>query len=214
MEKYADRYEAGKLLAAELSRYAKQSNVIVLALPRGGVPVAYEIAMALSVPLDVFVVRKLGVPWHEELAMGAIASGGAIVFNETILHDLNISKTSLEQEIESEKKELERREIAYRGNYELIDLANKIIILVDDGIATGATMRAAIKALRLKKPVSIIMAVPVAAFDTCAEMATLVDRIVCPLRPYDFSAVGLWYDDFEQTTDAEVFNLLKKARMR
>ncbi len=211
MEKYSDRYEAGKILAEQLTAYAKKPNVIVLALPRGGVPVAYEIASALAVPLDVFIVRKLGVPWHEELAMGAIASGGVVVLNESIVRDLAISKAALDQEILAEKQELERREIAYRGNRKVIDFANKIIILVDDGIATGATMRAAIKALRLQKPASIVMAVPVAAWDTYTEMMTLVDKIVCPLKPHDLSAVGAWYDNFEQTTDEEVFELLSMS---
>lgn len=211
MERFFDRHEAGRVLAEQLKPYAKKSNVIVLALPRGGVPVAYEIAKTLSIPLDVFIVRKLGVPGHEELAMGAIATGGTVVFNDEIVRELNISKSAIDRVIQSEQQELQRRELTYRGNRPFPTLKGKTIILVDDGIATGATMRAAIKALRQQHPDSIIMAVPVAAFSTCAEMEGLVDKIVCPLKPHQFYAVGAWYENFLQTSDDEVFELLIKA---
>lgn len=209
MEKFFDRHEAGRVLAEQLKPYSKSSNAIVLALPRGGVPVAYEIAKALSIPLDVFIVRKLGVPGHEELAMGAIATGGMIVFNEEIVRDLHISKPAIDQVIQSEQQELQRRELSYRGNRPFPTLQNKTIILVDDGIATGATMRAAIKALHQQNPSKMIMAVPVAAFETCVEMEKLVDKIICPLKPHQFYAVGAWYENFPQTSDEEVFELLK-----
>lgn len=211
MEKFLDRYEAGKVLAEHLKSYVKKSNVIVLALPRGGVPVAYEIAKALFIPLDIFVVRKLGVPGHEELAMGAIATGGTVVFNDEIIRELHISKSAIDQVIQLEQQELQRRELTYRGNRPFPTLKDKTIILVDDGIATGATMRAAIKALRQQNPASIIMAVPVAAFSTCVEMEGLVDKIICPLKPHQFYAVGAWYENFSQTSDEEVFELLKNA---
>lgn len=210
MKRFVDRHEAGKLLAEELKNYTKNQNVIILALPRGGVPVAYEIATALSVPLDIFVVRKLGVPGHEELAMGAIATGDVTVFNNDILHTMAISQNSIESVIGMEKKELARREKAYRGNRPPLTLSGKIIILVDDGIATGATMRAAIKALRQQHPSNIIVAVPVAARETYDEIKTWVDKMICLLKPENFYAVGVWYENFPQTSDEEVFELLKK----
>jgi len=212
MNKFVDRHEAGKILAEQLKQYAKSDNTIVLALPRGGVPVAYEIAKILSLPLDVFIVRKLGVPGHEELAMGAIATGGITVFNDEIVHSLNIPKYAIDQVIQSEKQELQRRDLIYRDNRPFPSLEGKTIILVDDGIATGATMRAAIKALQQQKPANIVIAVPVAAFSTCEEMAKLVDKIVCPLMPHEFYAVGVWYENFSQTSDEEVFELLKKIK--
>lgn len=209
MEKYIDRHHAGKILAKELKEYTKQSDVIILGLPRGGVPVAYEIALALSAPLDICIVRKLGVPWHDELAMGAIATGGALVFNPGILKELNISQVDIDHVILTEKKELERREMAYRGNRPKPNLQNKTIILVDDGIATGATIRAAITALRMQNPHKIVIAVPVAPAEICEEMSLLVEQIICPLKPRHFYAVGAWYEVFDQTTDSEVFDLLK-----
>lgn len=209
MEKFFDRSEAGKVLAKQLKPFANKSNVIVLALPRGGVPVAYEIAKALSLPLDVFIVRKLGVPGHEELAMGAIATGNVTVFNNEILESLNISKTSIDKVIQSEQQELQRRNLTYRDNKPFPPLESKTIILVDDGIATGATMRAAIKALYQQNPKKIVIAVPVAALSTCQEIAELVDQVVCPIQTDDFYAVGMWYENFSQTSDAEVSTLLK-----
>ncbi|KTC86633.1 phosphoribosyltransferase [Legionella brunensis] len=208
MEKFINRHEAGRILADQLKMYAYNPDVIVLALPRGGVPVGYEIAKALSVPLDVFIVRKLGVPGHEELAMGAIASGATAIFNDEIVEALHISKQAIEEVIHSEEEELERREAIYRHNQPFPKLENKIVILVDDGVATGATMRAAIKSLRKQNPARLIMAIPVAAFSTYQEMAKLVDEIICPLQPLHFYAVGLWYEDFAQTTDTEVTELL------
>lgn len=216
MEKYRNRQEAGQILARALSAYTDREDVIVLGLPRGGVPVAFEIAQALHVPLDVFIVRKLGVPGHAELAMGAIAMGGAHVFNEDIIQELNISQGEIEAVIEQEQEELKRREIKYRGHCPFPSIQDKTIILVDDGIATGATMRAAIKALRQLKPASLIVAVPVAAKDICEDIfektGTMSDRFVCPLKPLYFYAVGAWYDDFSQTEDEEVYTLLKEAR--
>lgn len=214
MQKFPNRNAAGKVLAEELQPYANNPSVIVLALPRGGVPVAYEIAKHLSVPLDIFVVRKLGVPGHEELAMGAIASGGMTVFNEDVLRDILVEKNTIDSVIQSEQKELTRREIVYRGNRPSLELENKIIILVDDGIATGATMRAAIQSIRKKNPAKIIVAVPVAALSSCEEMATLADSIICPLQPTYFNAVGTWYDDFSQTSDEEVHEWLAKINRK
>ncbi len=210
---YRNRQEAGKMLANKLKQYAYQPDVIVLALPRGGVPVAYEIATALSVPLDIFIVRKLGVPGHEELAMGAMAMDGTIIFNEAILQELRISQTDIAQVTQMEKKELQRRELAYRGQRPFPVLQGKTIILVDDGIATGATMRAAITALRKQQPQKMIVAVPVADLSIYMEIGTLVDEIVAPLKPEYFHAVGAWYEDFAQTTDAEVHALLAKSHL-
>lgn len=211
MDKFNDRSEAGVILAKSLKDYANKPNVIILALPRGGVPVAYEVAIALSAPLDVFIVRKLGLPGHEELAIGALASGGTVFFNESLMHQLNLNRTSIQKVIETEQKELLRREHLYRGNRAFPNLNEKIVILVDDGIATGATMKAAIAALRKHKPASVIIAVPVAAHSTCEEMAPLVEKMVCPLKPIDFYAVGLWYENFTQTSDSEVLELLEKS---
>jgi len=212
MDKYIDRTYAGQVLAKELILYTKNPNVIVLALPRGGVPVGYEIAKLLSVPLDVFIVRKLGVPGHEELAMGAIATGGVSVFNEEILTEISIPKEEIDRVIQAELNELKRREIAYRGERPFPNLKGKTIILVDDGIATGATMRAAIKALRLQGSANIVVAVPVSAPDSLKMIMQLADKIVCPLTPPHFYAVGAWYENFPQTSDEEVFELLVKAR--
>jgi putative phosphoribosyl transferase len=213
MDKYIDRYEAGIVIAEFLKDYANQEHVIALALPRGGVPVAYEIATALSIPLAIFIVRKLGVPGHEELAMGAIASGGTVVFNEPLMNQLNIEQKLIDSVLAAEQKELVRRELLYSGNRPLPNLLGKTIILIDDGIATGSTMLAAVKALHKHKPASIIIAVPVAARSTCEELETLVDKIVCPLRPINFYAVGLWYEQFSQTSDDEVIELLKQSNL-
>jgi predicted phosphoribosyltransferase len=211
MDKYIDRQDAGIVLAELLKDFAHRSNAIVLALPRGGVPVAYEVAQALSLPLDIIIVRKLGVPGYEELAMGAMASGGTVIFNESLLNQLNLEKASIDAVLESEQKELTRREHLYRGNRPFPELLDKTIILVDDGIATGSTMHAAVIALRKYKPAAIIIAVPVAAHDTCEKMAKIVDRIICPLKPINFYAVGLWYENFSQVSDSEVIELLEKS---
>ncbi len=208
MDRYANRFAAGKTLANELKAYLNRSDVIILALPRGGVPVAFEVAKALKIPLDVFIVRKLGVPGHEELAMGALAMGNTIVFNEDVVKSLSISKQAIDDVIKEESKELRRREIAYRGQKEFPILNGKTVILIDDGIATGATLRVAIKALRQLNPANIIVAVPVASISTYEKMSPLVDKLICPLKTRDFYAVGQYYDDFSQTTDEEVFSLL------
>lgn len=211
MDKFTDRRAAGKFLAAELkSLITPTSDAIVLGLPRGGIPVAYEIATEFSLPLDVFIVRKLGVPNQPELAMGAIASENIIVLNEEIAKQMLISQPEFQQVLEKEQKELLRREETYRHKQPSLNFAEKTIILVDDGIATGATMRVAIKALRQQKPATIIVAVPVAPYSTCEELSQLADKLVCPLRPHNFYAVGTWYDEFSQTTDEEVCELLNK----
>lgn len=209
--KYTDRRHAGIVLAKLLKEYSCRTNTIVLALPRGGVPVAYEIAITLSLPLDVFIVRKLGVPKHEELAMGAIASGGALVLDEEIVQAHRIDQMSIDIVKQAELEELNRREQLYRGNRSFPNLRGKTIIIVDDGIATGSTMKAALLALQQQKPAMMVIAIPVAARSTIEKMTHLVDIIVCPLQPINFCAVGLWYDNFSQTTDEEVVALLKKA---
>lgn len=211
MNKFIDRQDAGRVLAEHLKPYAHQSDVIVIALPRGGVPVAYEVAKALSVPLDVLIVRKLGLPGHEEFAMGALASGGTIIFNESLLNQLNLNQASIDAVVHAEQEELLRRERLYRGNRPFPDLLGKTVILVDDGMATGLTMQAAVQALRKHHPASIILAVPVAAYESCEDMAKFVDKIVCPLKSLDFHAVGLWYENFSQTSDDEVIRCLEKA---
>jgi putative phosphoribosyl transferase len=208
-----DRSEAGKRLARELMRYAMRSDVLVLALPRGGVPVGFEVARALRIPLDVFVVRKLGMPFHEELAMGAIASGGARLLNDDVIQTYAISEDEIHRVIESEMRELDRRERMYRGGRPFPVLRDRIVILVDDGLATGSTMRAAIMALREESPARIVVAVPVAARDTCEELRDVADEIVCLETPEPFDAVGLWYQNFSQTSDREVHDLLTRCRV-
>jgi putative phosphoribosyl transferase len=199
------------LLARELERYAGHDDVIVLALPRGGVPVAYEIARALGAPLDVFVVRKLGLPGHEELAMGAIATGGLVVLDQHLIQRLRIPDAAVRRVVADELRELERRDAAYRGNRPRPDLKGKTVILVDDGLATGATMRAAALAVREQEPARVVVAVPVASAETCEEIGEDVDEIVCGLTPAPFYAVGAWYEDFSQTSDEEVRELLARA---
>jgi predicted phosphoribosyltransferase len=211
MRKYLNRREAGVVLAEVLRDYRGKKNVIVLALPRGGVPVAYEVATTLQAPLDVYIVRKLGVPGHHELAMGAIAQGGATIFNQEIINMCGITQKEIEAVIESESAELMRREIAYRGKRSFPSLSGKIVILVDDGIATGATMKAAILSIRRQNPLQIMAAVPVADQRVKAIIEPLVDVFVCPLVVANLEAVGLWYDDFSQTEDTEVIGLLGKA---
>jgi putative phosphoribosyl transferase len=211
MEKYQNRYEAGKRLADKLRLYQDRGDVLVLALPRGGVPVAYEIATGLHLPLDIYVVRKLGVPGQSELAFGAMATGGVKVFNDRIITGCGVTKDEIAAVIKKEEKELQRREIAYRGHRDFPLLHDKTIILVDDGIATGATMRAAIKALRIMKPAKLIGAVPVAEKTISNEMKNLTDEWICPLEVYDLQAVGAWYIDFSQTEDEEVYRLLNMS---
>lgn len=207
---FRDRVEAGELLAEKLADYRDRDDVVVLALPRGGVPVAREVARALGVPFDVYVVRKLGVPGHEELAMGAIATGGVRQINRDVVDALGIPGAVIDAVAEREQLELERREQTYRGDRGPVSLANKIVILVDDGLATGSTMRAAVKAARQQQPARVIVAVPVGAPSTCADLATEADAVVCVRTPDPFVAVGLWYRDFTPTTDHEVRALLGK----
>ena len=209
--RFRDRRDAGRQLAAKLMDYANRPDVVVLALPRGGVPVAFEVAKALNAPLDVFLVRKLGVPGHEELAMGAIATGGVIVRNSEVVDMLRIPERVIQQVAAAEQRELERRERLYRGERPRPDVRGKTVILVDDGLATGATMRAAANALREQHPAHIVVAVPTAAPETCDEFRDEVDDIVCAITPEPFYAVGLWYEDFSQTTDDEVRILLELA---
>lgn len=212
---FADRREAGAELATKLGHFANQDNVVVLALPRGGVPVAFEVAEALDAPLDIFLVRKLGMPGHPEFAMGAIASGGVRVINEEVVRWYGISDRAIEAVARDEQRELERREREYRRGRSMADLTKKIVILVDDGLATGSTMRAAIRAVRQHDPARVIVAVPVGAPSTCAEFADVTDETICARTPEPFSAVGLWYRDFSQTTDEEVHTLLEEhARSR
>jgi putative phosphoribosyl transferase len=211
MEKYQNRVQAGMVLANELQAYANREDVIVLALPRGGVPVAFQIAKALHAPLDVFLVRKLGVPGYGELAMGALAMGGARVFNEDVLRSYEVSEHEIQLVIDKEQAELHRRERAYRGDRLFPSLKNKIIILVDDGIATGATMRVAIKAIRELKPARLIVAVPVADTVVINHIKPTVDEFICPLPVTGLYAVGAWYEDFSQTEDEEVYTLLNQA---
>jgi putative phosphoribosyl transferase len=205
---YRDRLEAGRILATKLTAYADRKDVVVLALPRGGVPVAFEVAKALQAPLDVFVVRKLGVPGHEELAMGAIATGGMYIVNEHVVHMLAIPDSVIEEVAEREQKELERREQLYRDDLPPPDVRDRTIILVDDGLATGSTMRAAVAALRKQHPAHIVVAVPVAAPVVRDEFKAEVDEIVCASTPEPFFGVGYWYEDFSQTSDEEVHDLL------
>jgi predicted phosphoribosyltransferase len=209
---FRDRVEAGKLLADELAHLANQPNVIVLGLPRGGVPVAFEVAKLLHAPLDVFVVRKLGTPGQRELAMGAIASGGVRVLNEEVVRCLDIPKEVIDAVAEEEWQELRRRELAYRGSYSEPQVRGKTVILIDDGVATGSTMRAAIQALKAQKPAKLIVGVPTAATSTCHELRAEVDGFVALITPEPFYGVGQWYEDFGQTSDAEVTELLKRAR--
>jgi predicted phosphoribosyltransferase len=208
---FRDRQDAGRQLAAVLESYAGRSDTLVLGLPRGGVPVAHEVARALRAPLDVFLVRKLGVPGHEELAMGAIATGGVRVLNEEVLTALDISDDVIDAVAAEQQRELERRERAYRDGRPLPTIRGRVVILIDDGLATGATMRAAVAALRKQHPAAVVVAVPVASPQVCEEFQPLVDDIVCAHTPEPFHAVGLWYRDFSQTTDEEVHDLLAAA---
>jgi predicted phosphoribosyltransferase len=206
--RFADRRQAGQVLAQKLARYRGQRDVVVLGLPRGGVPVAYEVAKALDAPLDVFVVRKLGLPGHEEFAMGALASGGVMVMNPD-LRDLHVPEAALEAVVARERAELDRRERLYRGDRPPMPLENKTVILVDDGLATGSTMLAAATAVKGANPKAVVVAVPVAATETCQALRSHVEDVVCAATPEPFRAVGLWYRDFAQVGDAEVHALLE-----
>jgi putative phosphoribosyl transferase len=209
---FADRREAGALLAERLTHYKNRNDVIVLALPRGGVPVAYEVAGALHAPLDVFLVRKLGLPGHRELAMGAIASGGIRVLNHYVVKALSIPPEVIDEVAQEEQAELERRERAYRDDRPLADLHGRTVLLIDDGLATGSTMKAAVEAVRSFGPARIVVAVPVGAAESCREFSSFADEIVCARIPLRFSAVGQWYRDFSETTDDEVRQLLQRSR--
>jgi putative phosphoribosyl transferase len=208
---YKDRRHAGAELAGHLKQLKARSDVVVLGLPRGGVPVAYEVARALDAPLDVFGVRKLGLPGHPELAMGAIASGGVRVLNEDVVSWYKIPAAAIDEVARTEQAELERRERAYRDGRAPVDLRDRIVVLIDDGLATGSTMKAAVEAVRAHGPSRIVVAVPVGSPETCREFTEVADEIVCAREPDRFAAVGQWYRDFSQTTDEEVRTLLHGA---
>jgi putative phosphoribosyl transferase len=210
LTRFRNRTEAGQLLANKLTQYANCPDVLVLGLPRGGVPVAFEVAKALNAPLDICLIRKLGVPGHKELAMGAIASGGVRVLNYDVLGWLGIASKTIDEVAARELRELQRRDRAYRGDCPQPDIRNQIVILVDDGLATGSTMRAAIAVLKPQQPQRIIVAIPVAPLDTCNELRAEVDEVVCLMTPESLYAIELWYENFAQTTDEEVRELLAK----
>ena len=209
--RFHNRVDAGRSLAATLAAYAQRSDVIVLALPRGGVPVGFEVARALQAPLEVFLVRKLGVPGHPELAMGAIASGGVRVLSDDILRHLAIPPDAVERVTNRERVELERRDRMYRGDRAPTPLGDRTVILVDDGLATGATMEAAILAVRQSQPRRVVVGAPVGAAETCQRLGTIADEVVCAVMPEPFQAVGLWYEHFDQTSDDEVIDLLRRG---
>jgi putative phosphoribosyl transferase len=207
---YDDRRHAGAVLAARLERFKGRNDVVVLALPRGGVPVAHEVARALAAPLDVFLVRKLGLPAHRELAMGAIASGGVRVLNEDVVAAYRLSEETINAVARAEQAELERRERTYRDGRGAVELRDRIVLLIDDGLATGASMKAAVEAVRAHDPARIVVAVPVGSPETCREFADVADEIVCARAPEYFAAVGRWYRNFSQTSDEEVRELLRE----
>jgi putative phosphoribosyl transferase len=211
---FRDRTDAGRRLAARMSDYLNEPDVLILGLPRGGVIVAFEVADALHAPLDVFVVRKLGVPGREELAMGAIASGNVLVKNRSVLAAVDIAKAVFDLVVQREREELMRREVAYRGNRALPAILGRSVVLVDDGLATGATMQAAIKGVRMRRPARIIVAVPVAAPSTCDKLREMVEDFICLETPERFVGVGQWYKDFRQIGDEEVHQLLEEANQR
>jgi len=206
---FSDRREAGRVLASMLRQYAGRPGVVVLALPRGGVPVAFEVAEAIDAPLDIFLVRKLGMPGHPEFAIGALASGGVRVLNDEAVRAYDVPASVIERIARDEQVELERREREYRQGRPLLDLAGRTVILIDDGLATGSTMRAAVRAVRQLGPLRIVVAVPVGAASTCDELGRVADEVVCSRMPDPFSAVGQWYRNFSQTTDEEVRALLQ-----
>ncbi len=211
MAMFKDRREAGQQLAQELTQYKNQEDLVVLGLPRGGVPVAYEVAEALNCPLDVFIVRKLGVPGQPELAMGAIASGDVQVLNENVVNRAGVSEQQIKKIAQKVKEELEKREEAYRGARPDINLKDKIVLLIDDGLATGASMRAAVSALKEHEPQKIVVAVPTAPKDTCGEFESMVDEVICLRNPSPFWGVGGSYQNFSQTSNEEVRELLNQA---
>jgi predicted phosphoribosyltransferase len=211
MMRFADRREAGRALAERLAAYAGRPDVLVLGLPRGGVPVAYEVARALRAPLDVFLVRKLGLPGREELAMGAIATGGGVLLNDEVVQALGVPEEVIEAVAAAERRELQRREQLYRDRRPTPDVRGKTVILVDDGLATGTSMRAALRALGRQGPGRLIVAVPVGAAETCEELHGEADEVVCARAPCPFYSVGQWYEDFTQTSDEEVHDLLARA---
>ncbi|RNI12429.1 phosphoribosyltransferase [Methanohalophilus sp. RSK] len=211
MQIYKNRVDAGLKLAGELSEYANRKDVILLALPRGGVPVAYEISKQLKIPMDIFLIRKLGVPGNEELAMGAIDSEDVRVLNQDIIRYFGISDRMIAKVAADERRELHRRERLYRGDRKRPEIKDRTVILIDDGLATGATMLAAIKALRSKNPSNIVIAVPVASLDTCRVFEKEVDNIICGATPEPFYGVGAWYEDFRQVSDEEVCDMLEKS---
>lgn len=207
---YADRRHAGLVLAAQLAHLKGRRDLVVVALPRGGVPVAHEVARALDAPLDVFLVRKLGVPGYRELAMGAIASGGVRVLNDDVVSMYGLPGAVIDAVAREEQVELERRERAYRDGRTPLELRDRVVVLVDDGLATGSTMKAAVRAVRAHGPARVVVAVPVGAPETCREFASIADEIVCARTPDSFTAVGVWYRDFSQTSDEEVHDLLRE----
>jgi predicted phosphoribosyltransferase len=211
MKRFPDRRAAGRELAQKLLKYAAHSNAIILALPRGGVPVAYEVSLALNVPLDVWIVRKLGLPGHEELAIGAIASGGIRILNKDIIQAVGVSQNTINNVTEEEIRELKRREGQYRGHRPALNLSDRSVILIDDGLATGASMLAAVHALRTQNPARIVIAVPAAAPQAIELLRPEVDEVISVIAPYEFKGVGNWYEDFSQTTDEEVQLLLNET---
>jgi len=208
---FQDRSEAGRILARQLEKYKNRPDVLVLALPRGGVPVAYEVAKELNAPLGIFLVRKLGVPGHEEVAMGAIATGGIRILNEDFIRQLGIPKRVVDAVTAREQQELERRERLYRGEQPAPDIKGRTVIIVDDGLATGSTMKAALAALRKQQPAKLVVAVPTAPPETCDSLRADADEVICAVTPDPFLAVGAWYRGFDQTTDDEVRDLLKRT---
>ena len=211
---FDDRTAAGRALASSLRTYANRGDVVVLALPRGGVPVASEVADVLRAPLDLFLVRKLGTPGHRELAMGAIASGGVRVLNDDVVRWHGVTPSQIDAVTAEEQRELERREAAYRGGRSALPVEGLVVILIDDGLATGSTMRAAVQAVRKRGPSRVVVAVPVGARQTCEELSRIADEVVCTRMPEPFAAVGQWYRHFDQTTDEEVRRLLEGSRTK
>jgi len=208
---YANRTAAGRVLAEQLSHYGYRDDVVVLALPRGGVPVAFEVAKQLRAPLDVLLVRKLGLPGHEELAMGALADGDVVTLNDELVNRLAIPDELIDDIYRRERETIRRQRQLYRGGTPPLEVKDQVVILVDDGLATGSTMKAAVAALRKQRPKRLIVAVPVGANETCAELREEVDEVVCAMQPQNFTAVGLWYEDFSPTSDATVQSLLAEA---